>query len=108
MPLSFQDMILRLQQYWSEQGCVVLQPYDSCMGAGTFHPATFLWSLGRQASACLLCSALSSPERWALWRQSASPAALLPVASFAQAVSVGNHAALSRQSCRSWSGEHGT
>jgi glycyl-tRNA synthetase alpha chain len=42
----FQDMILTLQQYWAAQGCVVLQPYDMEVGAGTFHPATTLRSLG--------------------------------------------------------------
>lgn len=45
-PASFQDMILRLQTYWAGQGCVLLQPYDMEMGAGTFHPATFLRALG--------------------------------------------------------------
>lgn len=45
-PLSFQDLILTLQTYWSERGCVILQPYDLEMGAGTFHPATTLRSLG--------------------------------------------------------------
>jgi glycyl-tRNA synthetase alpha chain len=44
--LSFQDLILRLQQYWGEQGCVILQPLDVQVGAGTFHPATFLRALG--------------------------------------------------------------
>ncbi len=43
---SFQDMILILQQFWAAQGCVVLQPYDMEVGAGTFHPATTLRSLG--------------------------------------------------------------
>ena len=43
---SFQDTILNLQKYWSKQGCVVLQPYDIEVGAGTFHPATTLRSLG--------------------------------------------------------------
>jgi len=43
---SFQDTILNLQKYWSKQGCVVLQPYDIEIGAGTFHPATTLKSLG--------------------------------------------------------------
>ena len=43
---SFQDTILNLQKYWSKQGCVVLQPYDVEVGAGTFHPATTLRSLG--------------------------------------------------------------
>jgi glycyl-tRNA synthetase alpha chain len=45
-PLSFQDLILRLHMFWSKQGCVILQPYDVEMGAGTFHPATTLRSLG--------------------------------------------------------------
>ncbi len=44
--MHFQDMILALQQYWGKQGCVLLQPHDMQMGAGTFHPATFLRSLG--------------------------------------------------------------
>jgi len=43
---SFQDTILNLQQYWSKNGCIILQPYDSEVGAGTFHPATTLKSLG--------------------------------------------------------------
>ena len=49
-PLSFQRMILALHDYWSERGCVILQPYDMEMGAGTFHPATTLRALG--------------PDRW--------------------------------------------
>ena len=44
--LNFQDVILTLQHYWAKQGCVLLQPYDMEMGAGTFHTATFLRSLG--------------------------------------------------------------
>jgi glycyl-tRNA synthetase alpha chain len=44
--LSFQELILTLQSYWAEQGCVVLQPYDMEMGAGTFHSATFLRAVG--------------------------------------------------------------
>ncbi len=43
---SFQGLILTLQQFWARQGCVLLQPYDMEMGAGTFHPATTLRSLG--------------------------------------------------------------
>jgi len=43
---SFQDLILTLQHYWSAHGCVILQPYDMEVGAGTFHPATTLRSLG--------------------------------------------------------------
>jgi glycyl-tRNA synthetase alpha chain len=45
-PKTFQELILRLQQYWAEQGCVLLQPYDMEVGAGTFHPATFLRAIG--------------------------------------------------------------
>ncbi|MGA3001809.1 MAG: glycine--tRNA ligase subunit alpha [Acetobacteraceae bacterium] len=45
-PLSFQDLILRLHAFWSQQGCVILQPFDVEMGAGTFHPATTLRALG--------------------------------------------------------------
>ena len=45
-PLSFQDLILGLQTFWAAQGCVLLQPYDMEVGAGTFHPATALRSLG--------------------------------------------------------------
>ena len=47
---TFQGLILALQQYWANQGCVILQPYDMEVGAGTFHPATFLRAIG--------------PERW--------------------------------------------
>ncbi len=43
---SFQGLILALQNYWAEQGCAVLQPYDMEVGAGTFHPATFLRAIG--------------------------------------------------------------
>lgn len=43
---SFQGLILKLQSFWAEQGCVILQPYDMEMGAGTFHPATTLRALG--------------------------------------------------------------
>jgi glycyl-tRNA synthetase alpha chain len=45
-PDSFQDLILRLQTYWSAQGCAILQPFDTEVGAGTLHPATVLRSLG--------------------------------------------------------------
>ena len=48
--LTFQQIILTLQNYWASRGCVVLQPYDMEMGAGTFHTATFLRAL--------------TPEKW--------------------------------------------
>jgi glycyl-tRNA synthetase alpha chain len=43
---TFQELILALQNYWAEQGCVLQQPYDMEVGAGTFHPATFLRAIG--------------------------------------------------------------
>ena len=45
-PQTFQDTILNLQKFWSKHGCIILQPYDMEVGAGTFHPATTLRSLG--------------------------------------------------------------
>ena len=46
---SFQDTILNLQKFWSKQDCIILQPYDIEVGAGTFHPATTIRSLGPKA-----------------------------------------------------------
>ena len=46
MQLTFQDIILKLQNYWANQGCAILQPYDMEVGAGTSHTATFLRSIG--------------------------------------------------------------
>jgi len=46
--VTFQDLLLTLQHFWAKQGCVVQQPYDSSMGAGTFHPATFMRVLDDQ------------------------------------------------------------
>ncbi len=45
-PPTFQGLIMKLQEYWSDQGCVIVQPLDIEVGAGTFHPATFLRSIG--------------------------------------------------------------
>ncbi|WP_294173092.1 glycine--tRNA ligase subunit alpha [uncultured Sphingomonas sp.] len=50
--LSFQDLILTLHHYWSDRGCLILQPYDMEMGAGTFHPATVLRALGAEPWKC--------------------------------------------------------
>lgn len=57
--LTFQQMILTLQQYWSDQGCILLQPYDMEVGAGTFHPATFLHTIGPEP----WCAAYVQPSR---------------------------------------------
>jgi len=45
-PINFQTIILNLQHFWADKGCVILQPYDMEVGAGTFHPATTLRALG--------------------------------------------------------------
>ena len=50
--MTFQDLILALQQYWAARGCVILQPLDMEVGAGTFHPATFLRSIGPEPWSC--------------------------------------------------------
>ena len=52
MALSFQHIILKLQEFWADYGCVILQPYDMEMGAGTTHPATTLKSLGKAPWNC--------------------------------------------------------
>jgi len=43
---SFQNLILKLQSFWAENGCAIVQPFDMEVGAGTFHPATFIRSIG--------------------------------------------------------------
>ncbi|MGH3015907.1 MAG: glycine--tRNA ligase subunit alpha, partial [Gaiellaceae bacterium] len=43
---NYQDMIARLERYWADDGCVLMQPYHTEVGAGTFNPATFLRCLG--------------------------------------------------------------
>ncbi len=58
-PLSFQNLILTLQQFWGGQGCALVQPYDLEMGAGTFHPATTLRALGQKP----WCTAYVQPCR---------------------------------------------
>ncbi len=49
MTLTFQDIIFKLQQYWAEKGCMIVQPLDMEVGAGTFHPATFLRAIGPES-----------------------------------------------------------
>ena len=87
--LTFQDMILRLQRYWADLGCVIMQPYDNEVGAGTFHTATTLRSLGPATWQSGLRSAVPPPCRRSLRRKPQPPAALLPVP--------GAHEAFARQ-----------
>ncbi len=49
VPITFQGLIQTLNQYWAQQGCVLIQPLDLEVGAGTFHPATFLRSIGPES-----------------------------------------------------------
>ncbi len=51
-PQTFQDLIFALSHFWAKQGCVILQPYDMEMGAGTFHPASFLRAIGPKPWSC--------------------------------------------------------
>ena len=59
MKMNLQQLILTLQHYWAEQGCALMQPLDLPVGAGTFHPATFLAAIGPEP----LCSAYVQPSR---------------------------------------------
>ena len=87
---SFQDLILTLQQFWGAQGCVVLQPYDMEVGAGTFHPATTLRALGPEALERLLRAAFAPAQGRPLRREPEPAAALLPVPGDHEAVA-GEH-----------------
>lgn len=60
-PDTFQETLLRLQEYWAAQGCALVQPYDLPMGAATFHPATFLRSLGPEPWRCAYVQACRRP-----------------------------------------------
>ncbi len=60
--LSFQDIILRLQEYWAKQGCAVLSPYNSEVGAGTFNPATFLRVLDSKPWNVVYCEPSKRPR----------------------------------------------
>ena len=59
---SFQDLILTLQQFWGAQGCVILQPYDMEVGAGTFHPATTCARSGPSRGTPPTCSPRAGPR----------------------------------------------
>ena len=65
---SFQSLILSLQTFWAEQGCVILQPYDMEVGAGTFHPATTLRALGPEPWRAPTCSRRAGPRTAAMAR----------------------------------------
>jgi glycyl-tRNA synthetase alpha chain len=83
---------LRLQNFWDQQGCVLLQPYDMEVGAGTFHTATFLRAIGPGALERRLRAAVAPPEGRSLRRESEPAATLLSVS--------GHHEAVTRQHSR--------
>ena len=60
--MNFQDIILKLQHFWAENGCNILQPYDMEMGAGTFHPATFFGALGKKPTAIAYAQPCRRPK----------------------------------------------
>ena len=83
---SFQGLILALQRYWADYGCVILQPYDMEVGAGTFHPATTLARARAEALERGLCAAFAPAEGRPLRREPQPAAALLPVPGDPEAV----------------------
>ena len=95
-PRTFQDLLLTLQRYWAERGCVILQPYDMEVGAGTFHTATFLRAVGPGALERGVRAAVTPSNRRPLWRQPVPAAALLPVPGGDQAVAARHDRALPR------------
>lgn len=60
--MTFQNIILTLQQFWAERGCALLQPYDTEMGAGTFHPGTFFGALGKAHTSIAYPQACRRPK----------------------------------------------
>ena len=60
--LTFQQIILKLQQYWDAQGCALLQPYDMEVGAGTSHTATFLRAIGQSHGKRLMYNPAAVPR----------------------------------------------
>ena len=65
--MNFQQMILTLQQFWAEQNCIIVQPYDTEKGAGTMNPMTFLRSHWTRTLECGLCGAFPSSCGRTLW-----------------------------------------
>jgi glycyl-tRNA synthetase alpha chain len=90
-------MILKLHDYWSARGCLILQPYDMRMGAGTFHPATTLARARPRSVERRLRPALPPPDRRPLWREPQPAPALLPISGDPEAEPARSAGALSRQ-----------
>jgi glycyl-tRNA synthetase alpha chain len=84
--ITFQQVILRLQEYWGRQGCALLQPYDMEVGAGTSHTATFLRALGPEPWRAAYVQPSRRPEGLAVRREPQSPAPAPPVPGRPEAV----------------------
>ena len=68
--LSFQDLLLKLEEYWTRRDCILQQPYDIEVGAGTMHPETFLRVLGPATLSSGLCATEPPSGGWTLRRES--------------------------------------
>ena len=99
-PRTFQELIFALQKYWADQGCVILQPYDMEMGAGTFHTATFLQIHRSRALVGSVRAAFTPSHRRPVRRQSVSPAALLPIPGSHQTFAAADSRSVSRITAR--------
>ena len=64
--LTFQEIILTLQQFWNDQGCMLMQAYDNEKGAGTMSPYTFLRAIGPEPWNAASCRTITSSCRWSL------------------------------------------
>ena len=76
---TFQGMILALQEYWANQGCTVVQPFDMEVGAGTSHPMTALRALGPEPMAFAYVQPSRRPTDGSLWRKPKPFTTLLPI-----------------------------
>jgi glycyl-tRNA synthetase alpha chain len=83
--LTFQQFILKLQEYWAAQGCALLQPYDMEVGAGTSHTATFLRALGPEPWKAAYVQPSRRPKDGRYGDNPEPPSALLSVSGGAQA-----------------------
>ena len=93
--MTFQDVILSLQAFWAREGCLIQQPYDVEVGAGTFNPATFFRVLGPEPWRVASRRAVSPPHGRPVRREPEPSPALLPVSGRPQAVSAGFSGGLS-------------
>ena len=84
--LSFQNLIFNLQKFWDKQGCIILQPYDLEVGAGTFHPATTLRSLGPNPGKQLTFN-LKKTNRWKIRKKSKPTTTLLSISGYNKTIS---------------------